>query len=311
MSSFDYIKGMTWGWVGRHGTWATPTASHSMAEMTKLGINWTAIAFQGLQDHPHATEIRFNEGTMVRDDEVVWAIREAQGHGLNVCLKPVVNCSDGTWRAYIDFPDASAPGEPSWAEWFSSYERFILHYAQIAQDTGCDMFCVGCEMVSSDRREAEWRALIEKVRTVYHGPITYNCNHHQEEKVRWWDAVDLISTSAYYPVTEWAERVPFLREWAARVQKPIFFMEVGCPSRAGSAMVPYDWTHEGVVDLAEQARFYEVMFDAMKDEAWFYGFMLWDWPAVLYPRDKAGENDDYCMYGKPAEAVVRTFYASR
>lgn len=311
MDKFGYIKGMTWGWVGRHGTWATPDAANSIAEMAKIGVNWTAIAFQGLQEHPQATQVKFNEGTMVRDDEVRWAIQEARSHGLKVCLKPVVNCGDGTWRAHIDFPDESADGETSWETWFASYGRFILHYANIAEATACDMFCVGCEMVAADRRENEWRRLIEQVREVYHGPITYNCNHHQEEKVAWWDAVDLVSTSAYYPITEWSERVPFLRDWAHRVNKPIFFMEVGCPSRSGSAMQPYDWTHRGEIDMAEQARFYEVMFEHMKDESWFYGFMLWDWPANLYKRNQASENDDYCIYGKTAERIVQDFYATR
>lgn len=306
-----YIKGMTWGWVGHHGSWATPEAEHSMSEMTKIGVNWTAIAFQGLQSHPQSTDIQFNEAPMVSDDEVLGAIDLAHRLGLKVCLKPVVNCADGTWRAYIDFADDASAGEPSWQVWFASYERFIIHYAQMAQASGCEMFCVGCEMVSSDRRESEWRALIERVREVYHGPITYNCNHHQEEKVGWWDAVDIVSTSAYYPESEWEERVPFLRKFATNVGKPFFFMEVGCPNRKGSAMQPYDWAHRGEIDMEEQARFYQVMFHSMKDEPWFYGFILWDWPAKLYAREDAIADDDYCIYGKPAEAVVRDFYQSR
>ncbi|GMA58305.1 hypothetical protein C7445_11084 [Alicyclobacillus sacchari] len=309
--SFEYIKGMTWGWVGHADTWDTPEAEHSMREMAKLGINWTAIAFQGLQSHPHATTIRFNEPPMVSDAEVVAAIARAHALGLKVCLKPVVNCTDGTWRAHIDFPDDAQSPDPSWSVWFANYTEFILHYARMAEETGCEMFCVGCEMVAADRRADEWRSLIKQVREVYHGPITYNCNHHQEEKVTWWDAVDLVSTSAYYPETEWTERVPVLRAFAESVGKPVFFMEVGCPSRNGSAMQPYDWTHPGEVDLEEQARFYRTMFDAMANESWFYGFMLWDWPARLYAREEADQNRDYCMYGKPAEDIIRSFYNTR
>lgn len=307
----EYIKGMTWGWVGKAGTWNTPAAKHSMQEMTKVGINWTAIAFTGLQTDPHATEIRFNESPMVSDAEVRWAVANAHQLGLKVCLKPVVNCADGTWRAQINFADDAAPGQPSWTAWFASYHAFILHYAKIAEDTGCELFCVGCEMVSADRRADEWRALIRDVRRVYSGPLTYNCNHHQEEKVTWWDAVDIVSTSAYYPEGEWRERIHGLRAFAQTVDKPVFFMEVGCPSRHGSADRPYDWAHPGDVDLDEQARFYQVMFETMNAESWFSGFMLWDWPARLYDRAVAADDRDYCIYGKPAEEIVRAFYASR
>ena len=41
------------------------------------------------------------------------------------------------------------------------------------------------------------------------------------------------------------------------------------------------------------------------------GYMLWDWPAKLYSPEEATSNDDYCMYGKKAEVVVRDYYASR
>lgn len=304
----DYIKGMTWGWVGTHGTWKNTKAEDSMVKMKELGANWTAIAFQGLQEHAHSTQISFNIDNMVRDDEVEWAIETAHNLGIKVCLKPVVNCQDGTWRAFINFFDVDVPREPSWTKWFESYERFILHYAEVAERLGCEMFCVGCEMVMTDRREKEWRALIKKVREVYHGIITYNCDKYQEEQVTWWDAVDVVSSSGYYPTLEWPTRAAELKDFAFQVGKPFFFMETGCPSRSGSGSVPNDWGHQGEVDGDEQADFYRAMFSALGDQEWFYGFMLWDWPASLYTLEEAANNDDYCIYGKPAAELVKSFY---
>ncbi|MNN23996.1 hypothetical protein D3C81_1374100 [compost metagenome] len=54
---------------------------------------------------------------------------------MKVCLKPIVNCADGTWRAHINFFDKDVPCEPKWSEWFRSYTAFILHYAVIAQES--------------------------------------------------------------------------------------------------------------------------------------------------------------------------------
>jgi hypothetical protein len=304
----DYIKGMTWGWTGVRGTWNTQEAAHSMQEMLRTNVNWTAIAFGALQDHPQATKINYEQSPTVTDEEIVWAIREAHKLELKVCLKPVVNCANGTWRAHICFFDEEVPGEPSWGDWFTSYEQFILHYARIAEENHVEMFCIGCEMVQADRRETEWRTLINKVRKVYTGPITYNCDKYQEERVQWWDAIDYVSSSGYYPIDKWKERLDALEIFAQRLGKPFFFMEAGCPSRDGSAQLPNDWSHLGDVNLEEQAEYYKVMFQHITNRSWFNGFMLWDWPAKLYTAEAAHHNKDYCIYLKPAEQVVADFY---
>lgn len=57
----------------------------------------------------------------------------------------------------------------------------------------------GCEMTMTEHREAEWRALIAAVRQQYHGPVSYNCDKYGEDHVNWWDAVDCIASSGYYP----------------------------------------------------------------------------------------------------------------
>ena len=78
-------------------------------------------------------------------------IHYAKSLDLNVILKPMVNVSDGTWRAHINFFDMDVPCEPKWSDWFKSYNDFILHYADIAEETGCEMFVIGCELVNADR----------------------------------------------------------------------------------------------------------------------------------------------------------------
>jgi len=304
----EYIKGMTWGWIGERGTWGTDDADFSMEQMAKLNINWTALAVTAFQAHAQSTVIPFREAPTVTDEEAIHAIEQAHRLGLKVCMKPIVNCADGTWRAHINFFDKDVPCEPKWSEWFASYTEFILHYARMAQDTGCEMFCVGCEMVQSDRRAEEWRTLIARLREVYTGPITYNCDKYQEENVKWWDAVDIISSSGYYPIDYWDQRVAELEEFASKYAKPFFFMETGCPNRTGSAMLPNDWQLEGAVNMKEQDDFYHNMFEKIGDKIWFYGFMLWDWPAKLYEPGEVADNRDYCIYLKPAEQTVREFY---
>ncbi|RUS48524.1 1,4-beta-xylanase [Cohnella sp. AR92] len=306
----ETVCGMTWGWTGVRGTWTGEAADHSMEEMAKLGVNWVAIALAAEQEHPQSTTIPFREEPTVTDEEVRSAIRKAKSLGLKVCLKPVVNCANGTWRAHIGFFDNEIPGEPSWREWFASYGEFIKHYAVIAQEEGCEMYCVGCEMVQTDKRETEWRQLISEVRPIYGGLVTYNCDKYQEGYVSWWDAVDIISSSGYYPIGEWPQQLDRIEEVVKRWNKPFFFMEAGCPSREGSPNRPNDWSLPGGPSEEAQKLYYEDMFAETAKRDWMRGFMLWDWPAKLYDVSDAAANDDYCMYGKQAAAVVRDHYLS-
>lgn len=306
----EKVCGMTWGWTGVRGSWTGPEAEFSMERMADMDVNWVAIALSAVQETPQSTEIPFREEPTVTDDEVRWAIRKAKSLGLKVCLKPVVNVANGTWRAHINFFDEEVPGEPSWAEWFRSYGEFIRHYAEIAEEERCEMLCVGCEMVQADKRDAEWRALIADVRNVYGGLVTYNCDKYQEERVGWWDAVDIISSSGYYPIDQWEEQLDRIEGTVRRWNKPFFFMEAGCPSREGSAARPNDWSLPGGPSEEEQRQYYEAMFAACAKREWMQGYMLWDWPARLYGVVEASLNDDYCMYGKLAEETVKTFYAA-
>lgn len=304
-----YIAGMTWGWTGVRGTWTGDAAKHSMTLMAqRLHVNWTAITFAAHQDTAWSTTIHYEDEPTVTDDEIRTAISQAHNLGLQVCLKPVVNVSDGTWRAHINFFDHDVPCEPTWGQWFDSYTRFIVHYARIAEDMNVAMFCIGCEMVNTDRRANQWRDVIHAVRQVYSGLITYNCDKYQEDNVTWWDAVDVISSSGYYPHGTWDTELDRIENVVRRENKPFFFMEAGCPSREGSQHLPNDWNLVGEPSGAAQAQWYDDAFHACDTRPWVRGFMLWDWPAHLYRPDEAATNDDYCLYEKPAERTVRKYY---
>lgn len=289
--SQDYIAGMTWGWTGVRGTWTGPVADRSMDLMVeRLATTWTAITFAAYQDTAQSTEIHFRREPTVTDDEVRAAIGHAQSLGLTVCLKPVVNCADGTWRAHINFFDLDVPCEPTWAQWFASYTEF---------------------MVQTDRREEQWRALVAEVRAVYSGLVTYSCDKYQEGQVRWWDAVDVISSSGYYPIGDWDAQLDRIEQVVNAHGLPFFFMDAGCPSRAGSEHLPGDWSLPGVASQEAQNAWYEAASAATSKHPWVGGFMLWDWPARLYDEATAATDRSYCMFGKQAERTVREHYLSR
>lgn len=275
---------------------------------------------------------------MATDDEIRRAIDIARQNNLKIVLKPVVNVRDGTWRSWINFETSDGKKDmEAWDKWWADFRQFLLHYARIAEETDCEMYCLGCEMGSTEPFENRWRSLIADVRKAYRGVITYDTNHGEEDKVTWWDAVDVISISAYYPIgTDYIElalqddlsKIPpsdtslealkrrlkptkeIIRKVSKEFDRPVFFIELGVCSAKGCSAAP--WTHNDpnmTYDGDEQRRFYQAMFETFWDESWFIGFAWWDWPTWLYPVEKAQGNTSFCIYGKPTEQLVRQWYA--
>jgi hypothetical protein len=79
----------------------------------------------------------------------------------------------------------------------------------------------------------------------------------------------------------------------------------------GSPARPNDWTLVGEPSESAQTDYYREMFAACDEREWMRGFMLWDWPARLYAPSEASVNDDYCVFAKEAEGVVRDHYLER
>src|SRR5690625_624890 len=199
-----YIKGFTFGWDSKKDDFKKAEAKKSLKLMKeRTNSEYVIISLAALQDTAQSIEIDYRGSHMVDDNELIGMIAYARELDLKVILKPTVNTREGTWRAHINFFDNDIPCEPKWHEWFDSYTKYQLHYAEIAEKTACEMFIVGCEMVQAERRAEEWRTLISNVRNIYTGPITYNTDKYQEGNVSWWDAVDIISSSGYYPIDDW------------------------------------------------------------------------------------------------------------
>ena len=186
------------------------------------------------------------------------------------------------------------------------------------------MLCIGCEMLGTEHKADMWRELIAEVRKVYHGPLVYNTNHGKEDNVSWFDALDYIGTSAYYPVEKeggasaeemtaaWEYHKQGLKKTAEKFGKKIIFMEIGCRSARGCAAMPWDFVHrEFPRDEDEQANFYESALRAMWNEPYFAGFFWWDWETNLMPEDRISTDTGFGIHGKKAEKVLTDWYTNK
>ncbi len=304
-----FVNAVTFGYMSPRGFsrgWQWRDSLKEMAEQT--GCDTVVLAVAALQDHAYSTQVDYLTAEVMDEEDILAVCALARELGLRIILKAMVNCRDGYWRAYIRFFDSHVPTEPTWEEWFESYGRFILTMAKTAQIVGAELFCVGCEMVGTDYREWEWRSLLKAVRRHYQGLITYNCDKYQEEHVRWWDAVDVISSSGYYPINALPENLSRIHMAAEKAGKPFMFMEAGCPSREGGEYIPNNWSFLGRLSLDAQARWYRAMTEEILTNSWIRGIAWWDWSAAgLYDRESAPQDSGYCVYGKPAAAILQAF----
>lgn len=305
----EYIKGVTFASCAHKGVLGRKEARQSLLNLVeRTNADFIILVPNGIQDTPQSETIDYTSEATMTDEELVDFITYAKGLGLRVAIKPIISCRNGIWHAYVSFFEEDVPCEPKWSNWFLAYTQFVVHYAKLAQESGCEMFLAGCELVQSEHREEEWRKVIAEIRRVYHGLVSYDTDKYQEHNVKWWDAVDVISSSGYYPINDWKRQLDRIEAVVKKFQKPFFFSECGCLSTVGSKLIPNDWRVTGKVDLEGQADWYRAMFEACEERNWCQGFAITDWAWKQYQPSKAKEHKGYDIYCKPAEKVVAEFY---
>ena len=284
----------------------------------QLHAEWIAL-------NPFAYQPAINDPSVFYGDDppdahLVHAIEEARRLGLKVMLKPHVwlrRANADEWRGVIDMDT-----EAEWQAWFTSYGKFILHYAAMAEREHVALFCVGVELSrTAIEREADWRSLIDQVRERYSGPIVYAANWWEGyDRVPFWDAVDYIGINAFFPLADSADpSLAELRSGAKEVadgievvqravDKPVIFTEVGFKSVTGTSVRPWKWPRrfEPAVNVEEQSRCYQAIFETFWSKPWFYGLYWWKWYSDL---DRGGISDgDFTPRRKPAEHVLSEWY---
>ena len=312
----------------------------SMQRLASTGATWVAIVVTQYQYFVNSTEIfplynatqeldpeRYYVFVTLREEEVRGAIRTAKSLGLKVLLKPHVDLlrsekgtpsHDGTyWRGDIGgcYPkdEFDAPfTQAQWSEWFASYARMFVPYAELAAAEGVEMLSINTELYCPSRQEAGWRDVVAQARRVYDGRLTVSAINGREGEISWWHAVDVIGVDAYWSldgsalpelVGSWQPHVSSLRALSTRFGgMPVALTEIGyCSGQCSRDHTP------SAADYAAHKTHYEAVFEAFRgSEAWFQGAFWWNW--VSDPGAFAKDDDCLTPQGKPAEDALRRYY---
>ena len=292
--------------------------------LMESNLEWVTMVSWGFQDDYDSPIVSHHDGDSVHmlQHNAHWRrkIELVRAAGFKVFFKPHlwVNApSDGKWRS-----DIYPTNEENWELWKESYRNFILRYAKVAEKANAEMFCIGIEFSRLSVEKPDfWKNLIQEVRRVYSGKITYAANWYNEfEKVTFWDKLDFIGIQAYFPLVKnkypsveqiskgWNKHLPAIESTHKKYNRKIIFTEMGYRSTANSAIKPWEWVEnssnlDNPYSAETQANCYEAFFNTVWKKQWFAGVHIWQLRSD-YIEDSGKINLDFTPQGKPARNII-------
>ncbi|MBW2733034.1 MAG: glycoside hydrolase TIM-barrel-like domain-containing protein [Deltaproteobacteria bacterium] len=301
------IRGMA---LGHYTDIRTPALEKMLKELVSLGASHVSLVVSWSMHDVRSTKIGPRKDYTTYKKVLKRMISRAHANGLKVILFPIIDVQN---RKPLEWRGTIKP--KSWDDWWRSYRRFIHHYAEVAARGGVEVFCVGSELVSTEKMHKRWTKLISGVRKVYRGKLLYSANWDHYEPVSFWKLVDVVGLTAYYSLAKrkdadeetmlraWKQVRDRIAGWARRIDRRVLFTEVGYPSLDGGAVHPWDYTQGTRADMEEQRRAFSAFVRAWDGVKELEGVVFWDWYGAGGPKDKR-----YTPRKKPAEEVIRRWF---
>ncbi|HPN69996.1 MAG TPA: hypothetical protein PLZ32_10770 [Saprospiraceae bacterium] len=287
--------------------------------MRQTNANWVALvpyAFQRMTE----SNIKYNLNGQWWGENVEGiksSIELAHRGGMHVMVKPQIYVR-GAWTGDIDYKT-----DAEWQTWEKDYSAYILAYANVAQEGGAELFCLGTELKTPiKRRPAYFQQLIKEVRKIYKGKITYAANWDDYQMPKFWQDLDYIGVNAYHPLTEspmpskhelgkeWKSYMAKMARFSRKMDRKILFTEFGYLSVDGCAWKPWEMQDNlKVHNLNEdaQAVAFDALFECFARQSWWAGGFIWKW----FPNKMGHEGNlakDFSPQDKKAEAIVEQWY---
>jgi hypothetical protein len=248
------------------------------------------------------------------------SIRSAKAEGMRVILKPHLWLSprpenEGQWTGSTQFSDEG------WREYLSRYRSMVLTYAEISSRAGADLVVIGTEMKTATKGFPEFfTRLIGEIRAFYPGEITYAANHDEFQRIPFWGALDYVGVDAYYELSE--ERSPSVEQikagWAGPKEelmaaakasgRRVLFLEAGYKPKPYALKAPWEWRSDKEEDQGIQEAAYRALFESFWGEEWFAGVYFWKYFSDLSSSAQEAKAEQFVVYKKKAEQVIREYY---
>lgn len=290
----------------------------TLSEVQHLGANWISLTVFGRvwDKKGVGVDLDFEMPHETVRQWVLRSIQMAHARGLRVLLVPHLWLESGEWRAEID------PGSDERREKFDeNYSRFVLAWAEIAEEAGVDLFAAGVELRSwvTTARAPTFIDLIGRIRARYSGLLTYASNWDDAEETVVWGHLDVIGINGFYPL-HWEDDATYAQVEAGghrvaeqveaisrRFERPVVFTEFGYTTRKNTAIEPWLWPEQlgrVEVDQTAQARAYAALLFAMREVPGFMGAFVWRMYADVSDMSQEAEWG-FSPWGKESQEILR------
>ncbi len=296
-----------------------PIGQEAFDRVKLTNAEWVSFVPYGFQ--------QINESNIRFDLEKQWwgetksgletCIALAHKSKLHVMLKPQLYLH-GSWSGNIDFIK-----EEDWKSWEKSYSKYIMTMVDLASKNNVEMICIGTELkIACIKRKKFWASLITQIRSAYKGKLTYSANWDDYTTVPFWDQLDCIGISAYFPLTEmktptlntlqikWKKTIKALGNYSNKMGKKILLTEYGYLTTDQCAWKTWE-SEQKITELEEnqeaQANAFEALYRSLWSEEFIAGGFIWKW----FPNGHGHEgykHKDYDPQDKKAEAIIRKYY---
>ena len=291
--------------------------SNCFVNMKRINARWVAFipfAFSR-QGQP---QVRYNASRQwwgEREEGIVACIKMAHAQNMKVMLKPQLWLAGGEYSGYFKMET-----DTGWQRWEENYKNYLMHNAKIAQDNNVELLCIGTEMDATVKlRQEFWSTLIDSIKKIYKGKLTYAANWGCFKEFTSWHKLDFIGIDAYFPLSNavtpkvdelfngWQPHFEDIKQFQKAEQKPIIFTEYGYRSIDKCAEQPWLSYNTADVNVEGQQNAYEALYKRFLPEPWFDGGFLWKWH--VNDENAGGKNNsNYTPQNKPVEDVIKKWY---
>ena len=283
---------------------------------TQTGAQWIEIPVLFSQATSSSTSIQpsvsapsvqsFTEG-----------IERARSLGYKVFFVPLMQVREpGGWSGSITFSTLAQQ-----QAWFDSYWNAILPYVAVAASEHVDQMAIGTELQTLQRivPAALWNSLIERIRGVFKGTLTYDMNWSSLALAMpaWLRNSNLtyIGVSTYIPLlaksgrlnpqdmpTLWRDKIKTqLDALAGQLGKQVLITEIGYRNSSDALYHTWEANTTAKADPQEQAGAFDAALTNVFSDAHIAGTFFWGW-------DDVGR---FAINGQPATQVLLKWYTQK
>ncbi len=255
-----------------------------------INANSASLLITCFTDNSSSSNVFCSEYDTPTISEIEYASQKIQNAGLLLNLRIYIDLQSKEWRCHWNPKDKEKA--------FMALENVLFKYVTLAEKVKAESIIIGAEYchLTEPKYTKYWTGLIEKIRTVYKGKISYGANWNipykskfssEYEQIQFWDSLDWIGIDYYWPLNKryspttknlhfhHQNNLVLIEDFAQKKKKNVLITEVGFPIEDGGSYNPFDWTLKGPINPEEHFENHKAFLEEYKKRNNIYGAFFW------------------------------------